>query len=435
MSEIALDLIYTDAQSEIFFGKHKKYNIVTKGRRFGFTRGAGQALVEYAIDGIPFILWGDTINGNIDRYYERYILPVLKKMPAKYWKWNQQKRELSILDTKIDFRSADRPENWEGFGYNIIILNEAGIILEDNYLYLNAILPMMLDYPDSILIAGGVPKGQLKKDGSEHKFYTLFKQAQANQNYRLLQYTSYDNPFLNKEDIAQLEDEYSLLGEQTRDQEILGLFVESTGSNPFMVQYSKEKHEAEVKADPYKQLLISIDFNLNPFAVSFAHYFRDSQGEHFYIVDETSIPNGSVPVMIDYIRENYGSQLHSCLITGDSMGKNGNISERDNASHYTLLQRGLGLRDTQIKVPNNPKHSNSRTDCNFVLKHFPDFKINPKCAGTCRDMISVQCDAFGEILKKDRKNVSQRADHLDCVRYMINTFLRKWIDTNMKFKK
>src|SRR6188472_3936960 len=113
---------------EIFFPPDedsKKYTIVSKGRRFGLTRGAAQAFIEYALDGITPLLWGDTINGNIDRYFDRYFLPVLKKLGSDYFQWHQQRRELKILDSVIDFRSSDRPENWEGFGYKKIFLNEA----------------------------------------------------------------------------------------------------------------------------------------------------------------------------------------------------------------------------------------------------------------------------------------------------------------------
>jgi hypothetical protein len=87
-------------------------------------------------------------------------------------------------------------------------------------------------------------------------------------------------------------------------------------------------------------------------------------------------------------------------------------------------------------LPHNPTHDNSRADVNYALCHFPDFKINPKtCPNLCRDMRNVQCDAFGEILKKDRKDLNQRADFFDTERYGINTFLRKWIDTHSKIKR
>ena len=112
-----LDITYTEPQNEIYFQNHDcKYLIVPKGRRFGTTKGAANAFIEYCIDNITPLLWVDTINGNIDRYFDRYFYPVLKQIPANKWNFNRQKRELKIYDSIIDFRSADSPESIEGFG-------------------------------------------------------------------------------------------------------------------------------------------------------------------------------------------------------------------------------------------------------------------------------------------------------------------------------
>ena len=74
-----LNLTYTKAQNEIFFPeKEYKYNVVPKGRRFGATKGAANAFIEWAASGITPLLWVDTINGNIDRYFDRYFYPELK---------------------------------------------------------------------------------------------------------------------------------------------------------------------------------------------------------------------------------------------------------------------------------------------------------------------------------------------------------------------
>lgn len=204
--------------------------------------------------------------------------------------------------------------------------------------------------------------------------------------------------------------------------------------NAFATQYDQQRHESTAAVfDANKQLLISIDFNLNPFAVIFMHMFRDESGEHFHIFNESSIEHGSIPAMIDLIKVKYHNQLSNCILTGDAMGKRGTISERDNASHYEQLRRGLGLKQSQLWIPSNPYHNNSRADVNYVLCHFPDYKINPiTCPLTCLDSRIVQCDAFGSIIKRNRKDLSQRADFLDCKRYAINTFLRKWIDGHMK---
>lgn len=205
-------------------------------------------------------------------------------------------------------------------------------------------------------------------------------------------------------------------------------------SNPFATSYDKKKHEhVLVKFDPSKQLIISIDFNLNPFGVIFAQIYRIGNVDCCYIFDELSIPNGSIPEMIDQIKNKYGKYLSGCFITGDYMGNNKNIQQRDHSSNYEQLRRGLGLSTAQVKTPVNPTHANSRADVNYILTHFPEFKINPiTCPNTCRDLRVVQCDAFGEIIKKNRKDINQLADHLDCVRYLINTFLRTWKTNDMK---
>lgn len=379
------------------------------------------------------MLWVDTINANIDRYYDRFFLPILKRLPDYVpWKWNAQKRELKIADSVIDFRSADHPESIEGFGYKVIFLNEAGIILRDNYLYSNAILPMLLDYPDSQLIAAGVPKGKHKKSGDKHKFFELHENAIANKpGYKHLHYTSFDNPLLDKDEINKMINEMT---ELEAKQEIFGEFVEYSGNNPFAHQYKPEKHESkEIVFDPNKQIVIHIDFNLDPFGVGFSHIWRDSNGVHDHQFDEMSIENGSIPLMIDRGKDKYGRYLQSALLTGDALGKNKQLGERDNASLYKQLLRGWGMSESQLRVKGNPTHVNSRSDVNYLLLHHPDFKINPiSCPQTCRDMRNVQCDAFGEIMKRDRKDVNQRADFLDTVRYKVNAFWKVAIDQHQK---
>jgi hypothetical protein len=162
--------------------------------------------------------------------------------------------------------------------------------------------------------------------------------------------------------------------------------------------------------------------------------YRDATGEHVHVFDELTIENGNVQTMVQRIIERYGKYLHLLEVTGDAMGNNRAMNQPDFASIYELIIRGLKISKTALKVPSNPRHSNSRADVNFVLFKFPDFKVNPNtCPNLCLDMRMVQCDAFGEIIKKNRKDLSQRADHLDCLRYLVNTFLFKWIATNRKF--
>jgi hypothetical protein len=436
---VKLSLTYLDYQVPFFFDwpDGVKYKTCRKGRRAGITRGAAHAFIEYLMIKEGPLLWGETTHGNIERYYERYFLPVLKDNNIAN-KFDRQNKKLTIGDQYCDFRSADNPENWEGFGYKYIYLNEAGIILKDRALYINSVLPMLLDYPDSRLIAAGVPKGKSLKDGSEHPFYTLCKRSEdeSNRQYQSLHISSYSNPLLSAQDIADLEDEIAIFSPEQIQQEIYGEFLESDASNPFAHQLQPLHETTLAVFDFTKQLYISVDFNLNPFGVIFSHVYNEANGIYLDTFDEAEIVNGSIPAMIDLIKLKYGKCLSNCILTGDSTGGGRDLSQVDQANYFEQIKRGLNLRPSQIVIAANPKHENSRADCNYVLYHngYFNIRINPSCKGLLRDLKTVQCDALGKLIKKDRKDISQRADLLDTWRYMVHVFLRKYILNHQKNK-
>lgn len=214
-----LTLHYHTAQQRIF-DSPARVKVIKKGRRFGLTKGFANHVIEKMLDGLGPCLWVDTVNSNIDRYVERYFYPVLRQLSPQHWQWRQQKKELQILSQVCDFRSADQPERIEGFGYKLVILNEAGIILSDPYLWENAIRPMTLDYKPNVLI-GGTPKGK-------NVFFDLYCKASDRQDPRYadwekFEFTSYDNPYLKKADIDELAND---LPEMVKQQEILGEFLD-----------------------------------------------------------------------------------------------------------------------------------------------------------------------------------------------------------------
>lgn len=440
-----VELTWLDYQKDVFFNFPPgiKYKVIPKGRRAGFTRGAANTFIKKLIKGEGPLLWGDTINGNIQRYYERYFYPVLKSNKITH-RFDSIHKKLEIRNSYADFRSEDNPENWEGFAYELIYLNEAGIILKNRSLYVNSVLPMMLDYPDSKLIAAGVPKGKVLKDGTEHPFYTLAKRADENPGkYFKKTFTSYDNPLLNPQDIRDLEDEISMLGPEQIRQEIYGEFIEMDALNPFAHQWRTVRktgpgidlyaHE-DTKAvfDPNKQIGIVCDINLSPMAITFWHGWQDNKGIHDHCFDEMEIKNASIPLAIDMIKQKYGRWIHNATLGGDRGGNRGSIEHRDNWSIFKQLLSGLGMSESQLKLSPNPTHIKSKGDVNYVLAKHPDFIINPvTCPNTCRDMRNVQCDAWEQIIKKDRKDVNQRADFLDTVRYRVAQYHQSFIDKKL----
>lgn len=215
---------YHPEQAKIFFGSNAKTKIVAKGRRFGLTRGYANFVCEKMSEGVSPVLWVDTVYSNIDRYMERYFMPILRQIPPVYWTWRGQKKELTLFGSKLDMRSADRPELLEGFGYRLILLNEAGIILNSTYLWENAIRPMILDYAPDVII-GGTPKGR-------NLFFDLKTKACDRLDPRYADWeffhrTSYDNPYLERAEIDKLVAD---LPENVRKQEIEAEFLEDSAA-------------------------------------------------------------------------------------------------------------------------------------------------------------------------------------------------------------
>lgn len=257
--------------------------------------------------------------------------------------------------------------------------------------------------------------------------------------------TYQDNKWCNAQFIAFLE-QLLKIDPYYYDVFCLGNRGTRKGESPFAHQYDQASHEStEAVFHADTQLIISIDFNVSPFAVNFSHIWEDARGLHDHTFDEAAIANGSIPAMIDLIKQRYSPFLHTCLLTGDASGNARQLSMRDQASYYRQLKAGLNLRDSQIKIAGNPTHKQSYQDVNYLLyqsridysKGRPpaiDFKINPKsCPHTCRDMATVQFNQQKmEIIKSNRKDETQRADFLDCQRYKIHLLWRKWIINHQK---
>lgn len=222
--QVELAIKNFDKQDAIF-NDPARYKIVVKGRRFGLTRGAANDAIRKALAGkFTAGLWVDTINANIDRYVERYFLPHLNKLPKDLWKWQKQGKVLNILNAYIDFRSADKPESIEGFGYDWVFLNEAGIILKDEYLWNNSIRPMLIDHKAPAVI-GGTPKGK-----------TLFHQLavkakdQLEPEYKYFHVTTFDNPYIDANEVESMINDMGGRESFVVRQEIFGEFLDDVGA-------------------------------------------------------------------------------------------------------------------------------------------------------------------------------------------------------------
>ena len=258
--------------------------------------------------------------------------------------------------------------------------------------------------------------------------------VELRENQAYIQATVFDNPdpvfvAMYRKQLEDLGSEYDkarlLYGDWDAQREI---------ENPFCTQYDESLHVAKTEHNINRQLVISIDFNIDPFSANVFNIWNDGM-MHVHQVDEIEIMGGTIDKLADEIRQRYNSQLYTLQITGDAMGNNRTIGAKDNKSLFRRLKDKLGISEHQFKIKSNPTHKASRDQVNYFLRHFPDFKISDKCVGTRRDMRVVQVDLYGSIIKRNRKDTSQRADFLDNIRYFVNTYYGKAIEKHRKVGK
>lgn len=199
-----------------------KFSVIPAGRRTGKTFNVAQwFLVQLLANPGSAGLWVDTTQANIDAYVERYFKVLLKPI----WQlcdYNQQKKLLKLPNgSYIDFGSAERPENLEGFQYRFGVLNEAGIILKKESLWYNTLLPMFKGASTRVKIIG-TPKGK----NMFHKLYVMGQDTTQDE-YRSFHFSAYDSPFWDKGELDQVSTQ---VPQEAWRQEYLAEFLEGAGS-------------------------------------------------------------------------------------------------------------------------------------------------------------------------------------------------------------
>ena len=212
--------------------------------------------------------------------------------------------------------------------------------------------------------------------------------------------------------------------------DVMGHWGAKKVQRPFATQYDQKKHFKACEFQPQRTVFLSMDFNIDPFAFTFGHIWVDREGLHFWIFDEMTIEGGNLPEAASQIRAKYEPWLHNFLICGDYNGNNRSMQSANLESNYQMLQRLLRLNGKQFKVKPNPKHKNSRSDCNFLFAHGEDVRIGTNCLNLDADLRLVEVDADEKIIKQDRKKIGQKADLLDAFRYMADTQeVKDWMRT------
>ena len=196
------------------FENEEKYTFIVAGRRVGKTFASFQWILENLIYKQSKGLWVDTTQTNLSTYRNDHIKEILKE-EYQNLKIDNQKNIIHFKNgSRLDMRSAERPELLEGFEYDWVVLNEAGIILKKQGLWENSIMPMCKNAKVKIV---GTPKGK-------NKYYQLVEDFKENKNAKMFHYTIYDCPRYTAEEIEEIRNSTSAY---TFDSEYLAMFTDA----------------------------------------------------------------------------------------------------------------------------------------------------------------------------------------------------------------
>ena len=203
-----------------------KYSVITARRREGKTQHSVIWLgTKLASEPNIKALWVDTTQNNLNKYYTRYWYPTFKELfDTNLWQYNQSTHVLICSNGSVlDFSSAERPENMEGFAYDYVVLNEAGIILRKSGLWDNTIAPMTKNSKKVIII--GTPKA-----GST-KFYELSQNCYKSDSWKTYRITPANSIEWSKEELDEVKKQ---VPDVVWRQEYCGEFV-GDGSGVFRI--------------------------------------------------------------------------------------------------------------------------------------------------------------------------------------------------------
>ncbi|OGL46458.1 MAG: hypothetical protein A2W05_07075 [Candidatus Schekmanbacteria bacterium RBG_16_38_10] len=282
-------MILHPAQKEIV-KCNNRFRVVCAGRRFGKSTLA-----------IEEMFWHATTSDNARVCY---IAPTHQS--ARDIVWNQLKKRVvdiasNINETRLEMtvknntgttsfialRSWDAVETLRGQFFNFIVLDEVAQYKNFSNGWDEVLRPTLTDKKGNALFIS-TPLGF-------NFFYDLYNLEAKDKDYKSFHFTSFDNPYLLKEELEKIKNE---LTEDRYAQEILADFRKTEGL--VYKEFDRERHLFDFEPSNVVEYIAGIDFGFtNPCAV--VHIKRDYDN-NFWIVDEWYQTGRTEEQIADYVR-------------------------------------------------------------------------------------------------------------------------------------
>lgn len=181
---------------------NRRYIVLVCGRRWGKTTLAIQKLILEALS-----------NNEGGNYW--YIAPTYRQAKEIAWRmlkivWatlpesakgqtNESELWVEVNKSRISLKGADNEDSLRGSGLHGAICDEVASFKNWEYLWQEVLRPALSDFTGWVWFIS-TPQGF-------NHFYELYLRQETNPEYKSFHFTSYDNPYLNKDEIEQAKKE------------------------------------------------------------------------------------------------------------------------------------------------------------------------------------------------------------------------------------
>lgn len=203
-------------QYEVYADKHR-FRVICAGRRSGKSVLSRTIVLDWALKQVG-TYW--IVSPNYKQSKMIHWKELQREIPMQ-WVHKKNEVELSITlknGSIIELKGAENPDALRGIKLRALVIDEIASIRNWDWLWSEVLRPTLTDYASPALFIS-TPKGF-------NHFYELYQMGQNSSDYKSWRFTSYDNPYIKKEEIDQAKKE---LTEDTFAQEYMADFRQHTG--------------------------------------------------------------------------------------------------------------------------------------------------------------------------------------------------------------
>lgn len=204
----------------MFLKSNARIRIVPAGRRSGKSYGVSIAVITYALENPNSLIWwvAPIYAQAIDIGYRTIRNLLDNEYISKTSEGGVNPHIELVNGSKIEFKSADRPDSMRGYSLDLLIVDEAGYIKDK--VWSDVLRPTLADRNGKAIIIG-TPKGK-------NWFFNLYMQGKNKENgIESFTFTTFSNRFIPREEVEIM---IKSLPEMTIRQEIYAEFLEGMGA-------------------------------------------------------------------------------------------------------------------------------------------------------------------------------------------------------------